>query len=174
MTSPVTIHIPGNAFPMTKPKANFRWEEGQETRPFVTWTWPKTFETWKEEARVAAKVAMQGRGELIQGYVAIGITFAFARPTDHYRSNGDVKDKFLRCLPEYKEVFIGDLHRGAVDACYRTVFPSMAMIAFYDRARMVWRPSGYTEITVRSIAPEEVDEEIANLPPKQEQGELEL
>ena len=166
----MVIKIPGNPYPMTKPKASLNWKPKQETYPYPRWEWPSGYRLWRDESREMIKDAMLNRPFFV-GLVALGATFAFQRPTDHYRANGAVKDAFLMDVPQYDTKLLHELFRGVVDVCHNTVFPEVKQIAFFDRTRTVWRASGFTEITIRNIEPEEIDEDIAKLPT---QGELGL
>lgn len=160
---PLTISVPGDPYPMTKPKANLVWRPGQETRPFVEWTWPEGFRIWRETARKAAKKAMRHRTHLFGGYVSIGFVFAFTRPQSHYGADGIVKEGYIETVPAQWPM-AHELLRGALDAIVGVALKDLTEFIAIDHLRKEWAPAGFTEITLREVRARDVVPELATLP----------
>jgi len=98
MNDPITITIPSNPYPMTKPKSRVivpKDDDGEDERAFVTWEWPAPYLEWKEIVRSAAKIAMRHRMELFEGFIALEAVFKWTRPQGHYNGAGVIKEHFL-------------------------------------------------------------------------------
>lgn len=169
MNDPITITIPGNPYPMTKPKSRIVVPEDEDKRAFATWDWPAPYLEWKQAAQSAAKTAMRHRMELFEGFIAIEAVFSWTRPQGHYNSAGAIKEHFLHTSP-VQWPLLHELLRGAVDSMHGVAIRNLTDIVHFQVSK-VWAAVGSAEITIRQINPKEIDPQLADVP---QQGELGL
>lgn len=162
MNDSITITVPDNPYPMTKPEPDLVWERGQYTKPYFRWNWPDAYKTWRVKARIAAKEAMVLHPRPIYGVLAVHAVFYWGRPKNHYSPTGSVKDHFKETCPQQWPLN-HELLRGAIDALAGVVFDSITDIVQLQSDKL-WADEGSSVITVRQISPRDVDPAIRALP----------
>ena len=83
---------------------------------------PSTSKAYETLVALKAKEAMQGR-KPIEGAIVLDVEFILKRPKSHYRTNGDIKPKYLDAgYAHTKRPDLDNFLKSVLDGCNEIVF----------------------------------------------------